>query len=53
MRERESITQRVHESIEVQALLQDGFTYWLYLENFSQIMRKVEEVRVMDQEMSH
>lgn len=47
------MSQRVHESIEVQAPLQDVFTYWSNLENFPQIMRNVEEVRVTDQEMSH
>src|SRR3712207_8578795 len=40
------MAQRVHESIEVQAPLQDIFTYWSNLENFPQIMRNVEEVRV-------
>jgi len=40
------MTQRVHESIEVQAPLRDVFTYWSNLENFPQIMRNVEEVRV-------
>lgn len=45
--------QRVHESIEVQAPLQDVFTYWSNLENFPQIMRNIEEVRVIDTERSH
>jgi uncharacterized membrane protein len=40
------MVQRVHESIEVQAPLQDLFTYWSNLENFPQIMRSIEEVRV-------
>jgi uncharacterized membrane protein len=40
------MAQRVHESIEIQAPLQDIFTYWSNLENFPQIMRNVEEVRV-------
>ena len=40
------MAQRVQESIEVQAPLQDVFTYWSNLENFPQIMRNVEEVRV-------
>jgi len=40
------MAQRVHESIEVQAPLQDVFTYWSNLENLPQIMRNVEEVRV-------
>jgi uncharacterized membrane protein len=47
------VAQHVHESIEVQAPLQDIFTYWSNLENFSQIMRNIEEVRVIDQETSH
>jgi uncharacterized membrane protein len=47
------MAQRVHEGIEVQAPLQDVFTYWSNLENFPQIMRNVEEVRVLDQETSH
>jgi len=47
------VAQRVHESIEVQAPLQEVFTYWSNLENFPQIMSNVEEVRVMDQEKSH
>ena len=47
------MAQRVHESIEVQAPLQDIFTYWSNLKNFPQIMSNVEEVRVMDQETSH
>ncbi len=45
--------QRVHESVEVQAPLQDVFTYWSNLENFPQIMRNVEEVRMIDRETSH
>ena len=40
------MAQRVHESIEIQAPLQDIFTYWSNLENFPHIMRNVEEVRV-------
>ena len=47
------MAQRVHEIIEVQAPLQDVFTYWSNLENFPQIMRNVEEVRVMNQDTSH
>ncbi len=38
--------QRVHESVEVQAPLQEVFTYWSNLEHFPTIMRNVEEVRV-------
>ncbi|MDQ3841384.1 MAG: SRPBCC family protein [Actinomycetota bacterium] len=40
------MAQRVHESIEVQAPLEDVFTYWSNLENLPQIMRNIEEVRV-------
>jgi uncharacterized membrane protein len=40
------MAQRVQESIEVQAPLQDVFTYWSNLENLPRIMRNVEEVRV-------
>jgi uncharacterized membrane protein len=38
--------QRVQESVEVQAPLQEVFTYWSNLEHFPTIMRNVEEVRV-------
>ena len=47
------MTQRVQESIEVQAPLQEVFTYWSNLEHFPEIMSNVEEVRVVDQETSH
>ena len=40
------MAQRVQESIEVQAPLQDVFTYWSNLENFPQLMSNIEEVRV-------
>lgn len=40
------MAQRVHESIEVQVPLREVFAYWSNLENFPQIMRNVEEVRV-------
>ena len=40
------MAQRIQESIEVQAPLQDVFTYWSNLENFPQIMSNIEEVRV-------
>ena len=40
------MAQRVHESIEVQAPVQDVFMYWSNFQNFPQIMRNVEEVRV-------
>jgi len=47
------MAQRIQESIEVQAPLRDVFDYWSNLENFPQIFRNIEEVRVIDQEMSH
>ena len=47
------MAQHVQESIEVQAPLQDVFDYWSNLENFPQIFTNVEEVRVIDQDMSH
>ena len=45
--------QRVHESVEVQAPIQDVFTYWSNFENFPQLMRNVEEVRITDPDTSH
>jgi uncharacterized membrane protein len=47
------MAQNVHESIEVQAPLQDVFTYWSNLEHLPAIMSNVEEVRVIDNETSH
>ncbi len=38
------MAQRVHESIEVQAPLQEVFLYWSNFQNFPTIMRNVEEV---------
>jgi uncharacterized membrane protein len=45
--------QRVHESIEVQAPLEDIFSYWSNFENFSNFMQNVEEVRMTGQDTSH
>jgi uncharacterized membrane protein len=45
--------QRVHESIEVQAPLEDIFSYWSNFENFSNSMQNVEEVRMTGQDTSH
>ncbi|HEU4494684.1 MAG TPA: SRPBCC family protein [Rubrobacteraceae bacterium] len=42
--------QRVHESIEVEAPLEDVFSYW---SNFSNFMQNVEEVRMTGQDTSH
>ena len=47
------MAQNIHQSIEVQAPLQDVFTYWSNLENFPQIMSNIEEVRLTGQETSH
>ncbi len=45
--------QRVHESVEVPAPLQDVFAYWSNLENLPNIMRNIEEVRVTGEDTSH
>jgi uncharacterized membrane protein len=45
--------QRVHESIEVQAPLEDIFSYWSNFDNFSNFMQNVEEVRMTGQDTSH
>ena len=47
------MAQRVHESIEVQAPLQDVFAYWSNFENFSKFMQNIEEVRMTGEDMSH
>jgi uncharacterized membrane protein len=47
------MTQRVYESIEVQAPLEDVFSYWSNFENFSNFMQNVEEVRMTGQDTSH
>jgi uncharacterized membrane protein len=47
------MAQRVHESIEVQAPLEDVFSYWSNFENFSDFMQNVEEVRMTGQDTSH
>jgi uncharacterized membrane protein len=47
------MAQRVHESIEVQAPLEDVFSYWSNFENFSNFMQNVEEVRMTGQDTSH
>jgi uncharacterized membrane protein len=47
------MAQRVHESIEVQAPLQDVFAYWSNFENFSRFMQNIEEVRMTGEDMSH
>jgi uncharacterized membrane protein len=47
------MAQRVHESIEVQASVEEVFQYWSNFENFSNFMQNVEEVRMTDQDTSH
>jgi len=47
------MAQHVHESIEVQAPPQDVFQYWSNFQNFSEVMRNVEEVRMTGPDTSH
>jgi uncharacterized membrane protein len=47
------MAQRVQESIEVQAPVEDVFGYWSDFENFPKFMQNVEEVRTVDQDTSH
>jgi uncharacterized membrane protein len=47
------MAQRVHESIEVGAQVEDVFRYWSNFENFSTFMQNVEEVRTTGQDTSH
>jgi uncharacterized membrane protein len=47
------MAQRVHESIEVEAPVEDIFQYWSNFENFSNFMQNVEEVRMTGQDTSH
>ena len=47
------MAQRVHESVEVQAPLEDVFNYWSNFENFPNFMQNVEEVRMTGQDTSH
>jgi uncharacterized membrane protein len=47
------MAQRVNESIEVQAPVEDVFRYWSNFENFSNFMQNVEEVRMTGQDTSH
>ncbi len=47
------MAQRVHESIEVEAPVEDVFRYWSNFENFSNFMSNVEEVRMTAQDTSH
>src|SRR5215217_1590541 len=47
------MAQRVHETIEVEAPVQDVFACWSNFENFPNFMRNVEEVRMIDRDTSH
>jgi uncharacterized membrane protein len=47
------MAQRVHESIEVQAPVEDVFRYWSNFENFSNFMQNAEEVRMTGPDTSH
>jgi len=47
------MAQNVHESVEIQAPPQDVFLYWSNFQNFSRIMRNVEEVRMTGPTTSH
>jgi len=47
------MAQRVHETIEVEAPVQDVFAYWSNFENFPNFMQNVEEVRMIDRDTSH
>ncbi len=47
------MAQRVHESIEVGAPIDDVFRYWSNFENFPIFMSNVEEVRMEAQDASH
>ncbi|HET7271641.1 MAG TPA: SRPBCC family protein [Rubrobacter sp.] len=47
------MAQRVRESIEVEAPVEDIFRYWSNFQNFSSFMSNVEEVRLTAQDTSH
>jgi uncharacterized membrane protein len=47
------MAQRVHESIEVQAPLQDLFLYWSNFQNLPTIMSNIEEIRATGRDTSH
>jgi len=47
------LAQRVNESIEVDAPVDDVFRYWSNFENFPSFMSNVEEVRMSAQDTSH
>ena len=47
------MAQRVQESIEVQAPLQDVYGYWSNFQNFPRFMENIEEVRMTGEDTSH
>ncbi len=47
------MSQRVQESLEVQAPVEDVFRYWSNFENFPNFMSNVEEVRMTGGDTSH
>ncbi|MBA3492341.1 MAG: SRPBCC family protein, partial [Rubrobacteraceae bacterium] len=47
------MAQRVHDSIEVEAPVDDIFRYWSNFENFPNFMSNIEEVRMSAQDISH
>jgi uncharacterized membrane protein len=47
------MAQRVHETIEVDAPVEDIFRYWSNFENFPNFMSNIEEVRMTAQDTSH
>jgi len=49
----EIMAQRVHETIEVDAPVQDVYDYWSNFENFPSFMSNIEEVTMTGQDTSH
>jgi uncharacterized membrane protein len=47
------MAQRVHETIEVDAPVEDVYSYWSNFENFPSFMSNIEEIRMTDQDTSH
>ena len=47
------MAQRVNESIEVQAPVEEVFAYWSNFENFPNFMQNIEEVRMIGEDTSH
>ena len=47
------MAQRVHETIEVDAPVDDVYRYWSNFENFPNFMSNIEEIRMTGQDTSH